>query len=177
MKKAIFLDRDGVINEVLTDRVKFVNNKSQFYLIDGVGEAIYLFNQLNYDVFVVTNQGGVGLGYMSEHELYGIHEEMHEQLLKYNAVIKDVLYCPHKPDAHCPCRKPSPKMVLDLAKKHHINLSKSYLVGDRCVDIETGKAAHVKTVLVGKRDKDNCQPDYYFNDLYSFAISLEKLLD
>jgi len=62
MEKAIFLDRDGVINEVLSKRVKFVNKPSDFYLLDGVGEAIKTFNLLHYKVFVVTNQGGVGLG-------------------------------------------------------------------------------------------------------------------
>jgi D-glycero-D-manno-heptose 1,7-bisphosphate phosphatase len=62
LKKAVFLDRDGVINEVLTKRVKFVNKPSQFYLIEGVGKAIRLLNEASFAVFVVTNQGGIGLG-------------------------------------------------------------------------------------------------------------------
>ena len=69
MEKAVFLDRDGVINEVLSKRVKFVNRPEDFYLLDGVGEAIKKINDLNYKVFVVTNQGGVGLGYMAEKSL------------------------------------------------------------------------------------------------------------
>lgn len=169
MHKAIFLDRDGVINEVLSNRVKFVNDKSQFYLLDGVGEAIQTLNQLNYLVFVVTNQGGIGLGYMSEHNLQGIHEKMVEDLLKYNAKITDIAYCPHKPEANCSCRKPKPKMIVDLAKKHNINLNDSYMVGDRCVDIKAGKAANVQTVFVGKRLKENCEPHYKFKDLLAFS--------
>ncbi len=75
MNQAVFLDRDGVINEVKTNRVTFVNKPTDFYLLDGVGEAIRSFNQSGFAVFVVTNQGGVGLGYMTEKTLRTIHEK------------------------------------------------------------------------------------------------------
>lgn len=169
MKAGIFLDRDGVINEVLTKRVKFVNKPSDFYLLDRVGEAIKLLNDANYKVFVVTNQGGIGLGYMKERELEKVHQKMIAELAKYGATIEDIAYCPHKPHAGCACRKPEPQMIVDLAEKHHINLKESYMVGDRDPDIEAGKKAGTKTVLVGIREKTISEADYRFQDLYEFA--------
>ncbi|GGA83405.1 D-glycero-alpha-D-manno-heptose-1,7-bisphosphate 7-phosphatase [Ornithinibacillus halotolerans] len=169
MKAGIFLDRDGVINEVLTKRVKFVNKPSDFYLLEKVGEAIKLLNDAEYKVFVVTNQGGIGLGYMKEKELERVHGKMKHELEKYGAFIDDIAYCPHKPHAGCACRKPEPQMIVDLAKRHDVNLENSYMVGDRDPDIEAGKAAGVKTVLVGKREKSNTNADMEFERLYDFA--------
>lgn len=168
MKKAVFLDRDGVINEVLSDRVKFVNKPEQFHLLPGVGEAIKLFNDAGFPVFVVTNQGGIGLGYMTETQLQKIHDEMEKQLADSGAHIKDIAYCPHKPKANCSCRKPKPKMLTDLAEKHSVSLTESYMIGDRAPDIEAGKAAGTKTILVGK-DKEEADADYYFADLFDAA--------
>ncbi|MFP3360217.1 HAD-IIIA family hydrolase, partial [Planococcus sp. SIMBA_143] len=73
MNKAVFLDRDGVINEVLTDRVKFVNTPEDFYLLEGAGEGVRLLQDAGYKIFVVTNQGGIGLGFMDEKMLHNVH--------------------------------------------------------------------------------------------------------
>src|SRR5699024_12796301 len=107
VKSAIFLDRDGVINEVLSERVKFVNRPEDFYLLPGSGEAIHLLNQSQYSVFVVTNQGGVGLGYMKEQALLAIHEDMRSELDAYKAEITDIDYCTHRPNAACRCSEPA----------------------------------------------------------------------
>ncbi|SET93778.1 D-glycero-D-manno-heptose 1,7-bisphosphate phosphatase [Salinibacillus kushneri] len=168
MNIGMFLDRDGVINEVLSERVKFVNHPGDFYLLDGAGEAIRLFNDKGFKVFVVTNQGGIGLGYMKETELGAIHQKMKEDLASFEARIDDIAYCPHKPHAKCFCRKPQPKMLEDLAHKYEIDLGKSYMVGDRTSDIEAGKAAGTKTVLIGDR-KETAKADFYYTDLLSFA--------
>lgn len=168
MKRAVFLDRDGVINEVLSDRVKFVNSPQDFYLLDGVGEAIHKLNEANYEVFVVTNQGGIGLGYMSIEDLQKVHDKMREEIARFGGRITDIQYCPHKPHSGCSCRKPHPKMIIDLANKYDIDLSNSYMVGDRKPDIQAGEYAGVKTVLVGNREKD-VEADHRFADLLSFS--------
>ena len=152
MKRAVFLDRDGVINEVLTKRVKFVNNPKQLYFLPGVEEAIKSLNEHFDYVFVVTNQGGIGLGYMKEKQLHKIHDFMVAELKKKGATIHEVAYCPHKPKAGCECRKPNSKMILDLGEKYNIDLEKSYMVGDTDTDIIAGKKAGTKTVFLGKRD-------------------------
>ncbi|HWO74990.1 MAG TPA: HAD family hydrolase [Bacillus sp. (in: firmicutes)] len=162
MKPAVFLDRDGVINEVLTKRVKFVNHPSQLYLLPGVEEAILALNQAGLKVFVVTNQGGVGLGFMKETTLHQVHERLEELLAKADATIDDIAYCPHKPHEGCQCRKPEPGMLFNLADKHGIDLSKSYMVGDRDVDILAGRRAGCRTILVGEEgttDADATFPD------------------
>lgn len=169
MQVGIFLDRDGVINEVLTKRVKFVNKPSDLYLLEGVGEAIKLFNDHGYKVFVVTNQGGIGLGYMKEEALKRVHQKMRKDLAEYEAKVDDIAYCPHKPKAGCACRKPRPQMLFDLAEKHQVDLEKSYMVGDRDPDIEAGREAGAKTVLVGSREETSNEADYRFHDLLAFA--------
>lgn len=165
-KKAIFLDRDGVINEVLTKRVKFVNKPSQFFLLPGVGEAIKMFNDYGYLVFVVTNQGGIGLGYMKEEQLEKVHDKMKHDLKQFGATIHDIAYCPHQPKEGCACRKPNAKMITDLAKAYEVNLAESYMIGDRDVDILAGKKAGTKTVLVGD---EQALADYHFPTLLDAA--------
>ncbi|PIC80348.1 D-glycero-beta-D-manno-heptose-1,7-bisphosphate 7-phosphatase [Sporosarcina sp. P18a] len=161
MKKAVFLDRDGVINEVLTNRVKFVNEPSQLYFLPGVAEAIKQLNQWFDYIFVVTNQGGVGLGYMKESTLKSIHDHMIAELAKEGGVVNEVAYCPHKPKSGCDCRKPHSKLIENLAMKYDVNLSASYMIGDTDTDIIAGKRAGTKTVFLGTTDPlaDAVYPD------------------
>lgn len=170
MDRAVFLDRDGVINEVLSKRVKFVNSPEDFHLLSGVGKAIRKMNQTGWKVFVVTNQGGIGLGYMTEDALGRIHEEMGQQLSDFGAYVDDVDYCPHMPQAGC--RKPKPGMLLALADKHDIDLSRSYMAGDREPDIDAGRNAGTKTVFIGHGKKQKVAADENFPDLAAFAAWL-----
>jgi D-glycero-D-manno-heptose 1,7-bisphosphate phosphatase len=151
-KKAIFLDRDGVLNEVLSHRVKFVNSPEDLYLLEGAAEAVAELSKAGYEIFVVTNQGGVGLGFLKEKRLHEIHDTMIEMIKEHGGHIKEVAYCPHKPKAGCECRKPNAGMLLDLASRHEINLEGSVMVGDHERDIEAGKKAGCKTVFIGSED-------------------------
>ncbi|RKJ60209.1 HAD family hydrolase [Butyricicoccus sp. 1XD8-22] len=164
MKTAVFLDRDGVINEVLTKRVKFVNKPRDLYFLPKVPEAIKNLNEYFDYIFVVTNQGGVGLGFMQEKQLQKIHEHMMAELRRVGAVVHDVAYCPHKPKEGCLCRKPNSKLIEDLAKKYDVELEKSYMVGDTDTDILAGKKAGTKTVFIGD---DDGLADAVYPDLYS----------
>lgn len=166
MKKAAFLDRDGVINEVLTKRVKFVNKPKDLYLLPGVPEAIKKLNGYFDYIFVVTNQGGVGLGFMKENQLIQIHDYMIKELKKKGAIIDEVVYCPHKPKEGCACRKPNSKLIEDLAYKYDVDLTKSYMVGDTDTDIMAGKKAGTKGIFLGESDP---LADAVFPDLLSAA--------
>ncbi|WP_071459014.1 D-glycero-alpha-D-manno-heptose-1,7-bisphosphate 7-phosphatase [Bacillus massilinigeriensis] len=150
MKQAVFLDRDGVLNEVLSKRVKFVNRPEDLYLLEGAAEAVAELTKANLDVFIVTNQGGVGLGFMKEKELIKIHQRLAELVGEKGGKIREAVYCPHKPKEGCTCRKPNAGMLLDLAERHHLNLEKSVMVGDHERDIEAGKKAGCKTVFIGE---------------------------
>jgi len=171
MKKAIFLDRDGVINEVMSERVKFVNKKKDLYLLEGVSEAISSLREKGYSIFVVTNQGGVGLGFMKEKELSDIHKHMEKLLISENkdALIDDLAACTHKPTAGCRCRKPLPGMILTLATKHQIDVTQSYMIGDMESDVESGKAAGVKTILLSPDNKIETKADMISSSLKEAA--------
>ncbi|MBX0320115.1 D-glycero-alpha-D-manno-heptose-1,7-bisphosphate 7-phosphatase [Shouchella clausii] len=165
MKQAVFLDRDGVINEIMSERVEFVNNVSDFYLLEGVASAIRSFNRAGFLVFVVTNQGGVGLGFMKEKQLEDIHKKMEVDLKAQGARIDDIAYCPHKPDEGCPCRKPKAYLLKKLAEKYDVDLSASIMVGDREPDILAGQKAGCQTVLVNSFSDDKFQANAHFTDL------------
>ncbi|OCA90762.1 D-glycero-beta-D-manno-heptose-1,7-bisphosphate 7-phosphatase [Bacillus sp. FJAT-27225] len=163
MKKAVFLDRDGVLNEVLTKRVKFVNTPKQLFMLEGAADAVAELTKAGYPVFIVTNQGGIGLGFMTEHKLQKVHQRLIELIKEKGGMITDIAYCPHKPTEGCLCRKPKPGMLEHLAKKHQLDLPGSVMVGDHERDIESGKAAGCKTVFIGEGETtaDESAPTLY----------------
>ncbi|KKK36132.1 histidinol phosphatase [Mesobacillus campisalis] len=152
MKQAVFLDRDGVLNEVLSARVKFVNTPKDLYLLDGAAEAVAELGKSGYDIFVVTNQGGVGLGFLKEKDLKKIHDHLTKLVQEQGGTIKEIAYCAHKPKAGCECRKPNAGMLFDLAVRHDLDLARSVMVGDHERDIEAGKKAGCKTVFIGSEE-------------------------
>ncbi|SFU82507.1 D-glycero-alpha-D-manno-heptose-1,7-bisphosphate 7-phosphatase [Alicyclobacillus macrosporangiidus] len=145
MKRAAILDRDGVINR----NERPVNRPDELVLFPRAAEAIRLLNGAGFLVCVATNQGGVGLGYMSEADLKAVHRRMCELLAREGARVDDIVACTHRPDAGCPCRKPKPGMLFALARRHDLHLAASYMVGDRDTDVQAGLAAGTKTVFIG----------------------------
>lgn len=156
-KRAVFLDRDGVIN----DNKKPVNKPEDLILYPWTYEAIEMLNRANYLVFVVTNQGGIEMGYFTEYDLKAIHIELTNRLNKKQICIEDIAYCPHF-KTKCRCRKPLPGMILNLAEKYDIDLTSSFMVGDREMDIEAGHQAGCTTIKLGK---PYALADYTVNNL------------
>lgn len=155
-QKAIFLDRDGTINQY----VGFLRNIEEFELIPGVEEAIKKINASGYLAIVVTNQPVIARGEVSFSELEEIHHKMETQLGFEGAYVDAIYYCPHHPHKgyegeipelkfECDCRKPKPGMLLQAAKDFNIDLSRSWMIGDGANDVAAGKAAGCKTVLIG----------------------------
>ncbi|MCA1319282.1 HAD family hydrolase [Bacillus tianshenii] len=159
MYQGVFLDRDGVINEVLSKRVKFVNDPGDFHFLPGALEGMRILTEGGFKLFVVTNQGGVGLGYMKSQMLDEIHSHMLKEISAAGGEIVEVSACIHKPHEGCLCRKPGPKMIMDLAQRHSIDLNQSYMIGDREVDIEAGRAAETKNIFIG--DKADIGDNYF----------------
>ena len=146
-KPAAFFDRDGVIN---LDH-GYVASPDRFELVEGAARAIRLCRDAGYLVFVVTNQAGVAQGYFQEQAVTALHDHMRALLAADGALIDDVRYCPHHPDAKhpayrqdCSCRKPQPGMILDLAKSWSLDLAHSFLIGDKESDLEAAARAHVR---------------------------------
>ena len=141
MKKALFLDRDGVVN-VEKD---YLYKIEDFEFIDGIFDLCRYHASQGYLIFIVTNQSGIARGYYSEDDFQVLTEWMRSEFLKKGIKIQEVYYCPHHPDitGECECRKPKPKMLLDAQKKYNLDMQNSLLVGDRQRDIDAGFNAGV----------------------------------
>jgi len=171
-KKAVFLDRDGTINK----HMGFLSNIDDFMLLDGVSEGIRILNQLGYIIIVVTNQPIIARGESDWDCLRMIHNKMETLLGQNGAFVNDIFICPHHPDQgfdgeraeykiDCDCRKPKPGLLLKAAEKYDIDLSESWMVGDRDIDIQAGISARCKTAFIG-------DSEYYglrFDNLNEFA--------
>ena len=150
MNKAIFFDRDGTLNE----EIGYLYEFEKFKWIDGAIDAIKFCNDHDYLVIVITNQSGVARGYYTESDIKKLHQQINEDLKKFEAHIDDFFYCPHHPDAavekyriDCECRKPKSKMLEDACKKYNIDKSKSLMIGDSLRDVECAENAGIKGIL------------------------------
>lgn len=178
LKPAVFLDRDGTINE----QMGYINHLSRFHLLPGVGGAIRSLNECGLPVVVVTNQSGLARGYFPESLLDAVHEEMHRLLALEGAHLDGLYVCPHHPEAKeeryrlaCSCRKPKTGLLEQAAAEMGLDLHRSYVVGDRWSDLRCGAAAGATTILVltGYGRGDACyigpgqavQPDFVAEDL------------
>jgi D,D-heptose 1,7-bisphosphate phosphatase len=174
-QKAVFLDRDGTINETNG----FVTKPEDFRLIPGAAEAIKRINSSGYLAIVTTNQPVIARGEASLNDLDAIHKKMETLLGDQGAYLDDIFYCPHHPDKgfagerpeykiNCECRKPKPGMILNAAKKYNINLAASWMVGDSKRDVGAGICAGCKTAYIN-HNVDNEQNFLCCKSLYDFV--------
>lgn len=176
-KRAIFLDRDGVLNEEV-DQLSRVEN---FKIYDFVPEAIKKINETDYLTIIITDQPMIAKGFMTENDLKEIHKKLETELGLKGAKIDAIYYCPHHPEKgfagerlelkiQCKCRKPEIGLLLKAKKDFNIDFKKSYFIGDKTRDILTGKRAGCKTILVktgygGKDELFFVKPDFTVNNL------------
>lgn len=146
--RAVFLDRDGVINQKAAEH-DYIRRCEDFHLLPGAAKAIQLLNQHCYKVIIVTNQRGIARGMMTEDDLSYIHEKMNHDLKKQNAFIDRIYYCPHDVTANCTCRKPRIGMFLQAALEFDIAKETSFMIGDSISDIEAGVNFGIKPILIG----------------------------
>lgn len=145
-QKALFLDRDGVINE-RADQGNYIFIKDDFKLRRGIIELIVRARCMGYMVVVITNQRGVSRGLYTQADLDALHAHMQEELSRHGASVDAIYVCTHGFD-ECDCRKPKPGMLLRAAEDLHIDLASSIMVGDMPSDIEAGKSAGCATYLL-----------------------------
>jgi D-glycero-D-manno-heptose 1,7-bisphosphate phosphatase len=165
--KAVFLDRDGVVNELVYFQEKGVIDSpfiaSQFQLCHGIIPAVKKFQNAGYKVIIASNQPGIAKGHITEENFAKIKETMKKQLKKGGAVLDGEYYCFHHTDAKikqykvdCKCRKPKPGLILQAAKDMNIDVSQSWFIGDNLTDIKAGKNAGCHTMLIGKMRCELC---------------------
>lgn len=168
----VFLDRDGTLNE----ERDFIRTPDELALIPGAGKAVARLNNRGIPVCVISNQSGIARGYFTESDLVLIHERLRAELSRDGATIDRIYYCPHHPvngidpyGRECDCRKPAPGMLKRAETELDIDPGRSFVVGDRLVDVQTGMAVGATTILVltgyGRTSldeiaKENSPPDY-----------------
>ncbi len=158
MNKAVFFDRDGVLNH----DYGYVYKIQDFFWMQNAKEAIAFCREKGYMVFVVTNQSGVARGLYKEEDIQKLHNFMQEELKQIGTYIDDFAYCPHHPEGMveeyktiCSCRKPNAGMILDLAKKYDIDLTQSFMLGDHVRDVEAAENAGMQGYLFKEIDTLN----------------------
>jgi D-glycero-D-manno-heptose 1,7-bisphosphate phosphatase len=193
--KAVFLDRDGVINELIYHSEQGIIDSpftaQQFRLLPGIGEAVKKFREMEYKVIVVSNQPGIAKGYVSEESFEKISRKMKEELIKEGVLLDREYYCFHHPQArikkyraNCECRKPKPGMLLQAAQDLDIDLPQSWMIGDGLTDVQAGKKAGCRTILLGRMkcelcrlmDEEDARPDAICSDTLEAAKEIRTKL-
>jgi len=168
MNRAVFLDRDGVINEIVyfpeLGVLDSPLNPKQFRLLPRVAEAIRVFNSLSLKVVIVSNQPSIAKGKMTEEAFRKVRLKMKRELEKRGAHIDAEYYCFHHPSArdaryrvNCDCKKPKPGLLLRAAKDLELDLSRCYIIGDSLTDVKAGRAVGCRSFLVGYLKCDLCR--------------------
>lgn len=180
--RAVFLDRDGVINR----EVGILSSVGQLKIFPTAAGAIRSLNVAGFLVIIITNQPVIARGLISEQELDGIHAVMIRRLARRGASLDAIYYCPHHPEAdvkkyriRCRCHKPNIGLIMRAIKEHGIDPKNSFLIGDRTVDIMAGRRAGVRTILVktgfgGKDGKFDVIPDFKAKDLAAAVKIIKK---
>jgi len=174
--KAVFLDRDGTL---IVNR-HYGSDPDGIELLDGVVEGLLGLREAGYRLILVSNQSGVARGHFDEEAVKKMHDKLQRMLDRHGAALDGLEYCPHHPEGivspyavECACRKPAPGMLRRAARKHGVNLSASWMVGDIETDIEAGSRAGVRTILVGP-ETSSTAPDFRAED---FVCAVRHILE
>lgn len=186
--KAVFLDKDGT----LVEDIPYNIDPDLIQLTEGALEGLRILQAEGYRLIVVTNQSGIARGYFEEPALGGVEKRLQELLQPADIPLTGFYYCPHHPDGtipeyalNCSCRKPQPGLLQRAAREHDIDLASSWLVGDILNDIEAGKRAGCRAILIDNGNETEWelspvrQPDFVVKNLYEAALTIthESLLE
>lgn len=147
-RKAIFFDRDDclIINK------HYLSDPSQVEYFKDTFSSLKRLLENNFDLFIVTNQSGIGRGFFTKEQMDSVHSKILQDFKAHQIEIKDIAFCPHTPEDHCECRKPSGFMIDSLCTKYQIDKSGSYMIGDKISDAQSGENAKVQGCLIYNKD-------------------------
>lgn len=172
--KAILLDRDGVINV----EKNYIYKIEDFEFVEGVFESLHYLQELDYKLFVITNQSGIGRGYYTKEDFHKLTSWMIEQFNQNGIKISQVEFCPHSPEQICNCRKPKTGMIDNILKNYKIDLESSWLIGDKSSDILCAKNANILNTIQVRSghefDEKNSQADYIIDSIKDIATIIKK---
>jgi D-glycero-D-manno-heptose 1,7-bisphosphate phosphatase len=192
--KAVFLDRDGVLNDLKYDpeegRIGSPMSARQLRIFPYTGESVRRIRKLGFKVILISNQPGVAKRQFTYSEFQKMSEKVREELSKHEVSLDAEYYCLHHPHALvqkyrlvCDCRKPKPGLLLRAAKEHDLDLGNSFFVGDALVDVKAGRAAGCRTILLGHVttflssmiEKEDARPDFVLPSLKQVPDLLRNL--
>jgi len=174
----MFLDRDGTINE---DN-GYLGDPSDFRLIEGTVTALQTIQKLDFELVIVTNQGGIARGYYTEEQMTKVHDHMEKLFQKESINLLKIYYCPHHVDGNhpeygidCNCRKPKPGLLKKAFDEFQVDMEHSWMVGDKNSDMEAGLSAGLKCVYVGRSLKNQLKDKVMsFNNLLAFSKWIQE---
>lgn len=169
MKKAAFLDRDGVINR-RPPAGEYVTCWEKLEFLPGVAGAIARLDGAGFQVIIISNQRCVAKGLLTMGELDSIHQRMCKDLAAAGAIVAGGYYCPHDLEPPCACRKPAPGMLLTAARDHDIDLAASWMIGDSEIDVQAGSSAGCRTVRILESHEPRHSVADYFADSLPSAV-------
>ena len=170
--KAVFLDRDGTINE----EVPFLHEPGKFRLLPGAAEGLKAIQEMGYRLVIVTNQQGIGLGYFPEEDFFLVNSAMFRALAPHGIAISRIYFCPHSEAEGCHCRKPEIGLIQRAQHDLNLDLHRSFFIGDSLIDVETGRRAGCRTILVGSREtaEGSMAPDFHAGGLLEAASVISR---
>jgi len=193
MNKAVFLDRDGVINEIVYHKEHGIldspANVDEIHILPDVGKAINKLKSIGFKVIIVSNQPGIAKNKFTMDLFEQMKQKISDELKKQDASIDAEYYCLHHPEGTnpdykgvCDCRKPKPGLILQAAKDLDIDLEKSWMIGDGVTDIQAGQAAGCRTILIGRMKCDLCElldikgaePNFIAPNLFKASVIIEE---
>lgn len=173
MRRCVFFDRDGIVN--VPPKTHYIERWSEFSFQPGFIDVLRAVHDRGFDAVVITNQSAVARGVMTLDDVEDIHTRMRRELAAtYGLDLLDVVVCPHD-DGECRCRKPQPGMLLDAARRHGIDLQASWMIGDQERDVEAGRGAGCRTILVSG-DVSDSAADYVVCDMGALQTLIAKVL-
>jgi len=181
--RAVFLDKDGT----LIENVPYNVDPNLIRLVPSAGPALRLLCERGYTFFVITNQTGIAKGLFDEHALQSVQKRINILLAEYDVSLQGFYYCPHSPygvvkayTQHCECHKPLPGLLYQAARQHSIDLDKSWMIGDILHDVEAGRRAGCRTVLIDNGNETQWElsdwrlPHFTVTDLYMAATAIAQ---
>ncbi len=177
MEKVVFLDRDGTVSK---DSIYHIKSWEEFNFLPNAKDGIKLLTDNGFKIIFITNQSVIARKMVTPKGLDLIHNNMIKEIEEKGGKVEKIYFCPHHPDEGCDCRKPQPGMLKKAIEENGINAEKSYMVGDRIMDIQVGKKVGCKTILISndrglkELEKSDIKPDYIAKDLIDVANWIVK---
>ena len=175
MRPAIFLDRDGTVNR----EIGYLSEPEKFELLPNALAGLKQMQDMGYRLVIVTNQGGIGLGYFTKEDFYRVNKKMLTEVSQAGVMLDKIYFCPHSKAENCPCRKPELGLILRAKEELNLDLSHSFFIGDSEIDIQAGARAGMKTILLSNVAAPDLiefetKPDFVAKDLVEAAEVILK---